>query len=132
MFLFPLLCIFVLIINIKRTSGIHYKAEVPCAMCFIQYFYAVIHVMYSRKQVLAGEPGGSSPHSQQPATGPYLEPVESNPHRPANLSKIHSDPIYALVFRVVSFLRALPPKPCTLFSPVPCVLHALPTSFALT
>jgi hypothetical protein len=41
---------------------------------------------------------GSSLHSQQPATGPYPAPVESTP---ANL-KIHSDPIYASVFRVVS------------------------------
>jgi hypothetical protein len=30
------------------------------------------------------------------------------------------------------FFRAFPPKPCTLFSPLPCVPHALPTSFALT
>jgi hypothetical protein len=26
------------------------------------------------------EPEGSSPHSQQPATGPCPEPVKSNPH----------------------------------------------------
>jgi hypothetical protein len=29
---------------------------------------------------MAQEPEGSSPHSQQFATGPYPEPVESNPH----------------------------------------------------
>jgi hypothetical protein len=29
---------------------------------------------------VAQEPEGSSPHSQQPATGPRPEPVESNPH----------------------------------------------------
>jgi hypothetical protein len=29
---------------------------------------------------VAQEPEGSSPHSQQPATGPYPVPVESNPH----------------------------------------------------
>jgi hypothetical protein len=28
---------------------------------------------------VAQEPEGSSPHSQQLATGPYPEPVESNP-----------------------------------------------------
>jgi hypothetical protein len=39
------------------------------------------------------EPEGSSPHSQQLATGPYPEPVESNPHPPANLRKIPSEPI---------------------------------------
>jgi hypothetical protein len=33
---------------------------------------------------------------------------------------------------VASFLRAFPPKPCTYFSPLPCVPHALQTSFALT
>jgi hypothetical protein len=42
---------------------------------------------------MAQEPEGSSPHSQQPATGPYLEPVESSPHPQANLPKIQSDPI---------------------------------------
>jgi hypothetical protein len=39
------------------------------------------------------EPEGSSPHSQQLANYPYPEPVESNPHPPASLPKIHSDPI---------------------------------------
>jgi hypothetical protein len=49
---------------------------------------------------MAQEPEGSSPHSQQPATGPCHEPVESNPHpRQANLPKIHSDPTF-------------PPTPC--------------------
>jgi hypothetical protein len=42
---------------------------------------------------MAQEPKGSSLHSQQLATGPYPEPVESNPHTPANLPKIYSDPI---------------------------------------
>jgi hypothetical protein len=31
---------------------------------------------------------------------------------------------------VVSFLRAFPPKTCTLFSPLPCVPHTPPISFA--
>jgi hypothetical protein len=31
---------------------------------------------------VAQEPEGSSPQSQQPATSPYPEPVESNPHPP--------------------------------------------------
>jgi hypothetical protein len=34
---------------------------------------------------VAPEPGGSSPHSQQPANGPYPEPAESTPH-PLNQS----------------------------------------------
>jgi hypothetical protein len=32
---------------------------------------------------VAQKPEGSSPHSQQPATGPCPEPVESNPHTPS-------------------------------------------------
>jgi hypothetical protein len=32
---------------------------------------------------VAQEREGSSPHSQQPATGPYPEPVESTPHSPS-------------------------------------------------
>jgi hypothetical protein len=43
---------------------------------------------------MAQEPEGSSPHSQQPATGPCPEPVESNPHPQANFPKILSDPIF--------------------------------------
>jgi hypothetical protein len=66
---------------------------------------------------VAQEPEDSSPRSQQPATGPCTELVESNPHPP---SQSPQDPFwsyrptYALVFRVVSFLLAFPPKPCTL------------------
>jgi hypothetical protein len=39
------------------------------------------------------EPEDSSPHLQEPATGPYPEPTESAPHPPANLPEIHSHPI---------------------------------------
>jgi hypothetical protein len=39
---------------------------------------------------VAQETEGSSSHSQQPATGPHPEPVESNPHPQANLPKIYS------------------------------------------
>jgi hypothetical protein len=35
---------------------------------------------------VAQEPEGSSPHSQQLATGPCPEPVESNPHHPKPIS----------------------------------------------
>jgi hypothetical protein len=35
-----------------------------------------------------------------------------------------------LVFQVVFFLRAFPPKPCTRFSPLPCVPHT-PALFIL-
>jgi hypothetical protein len=71
------------------------------------------HTFLYLTNTVAQEPKGSSPHSQQLATSPYSDPVLSNPHHPpANLPKIHSDhiPIYAFVFRVVSFLRAFSPK----------------------
>jgi hypothetical protein len=42
---------------------------------------------------VAQEPVGSSPHSQEPATGPYPGLAESSPHPQASLPKIHSDPI---------------------------------------
>jgi hypothetical protein len=42
---------------------------------------------------MVSEPEGSSPYSQEPATGPYPEPTESTTHTRANLPKIHSDPI---------------------------------------
>jgi hypothetical protein len=67
---------------------------------------------------VAQEPEGSSPHTQQPATGPCPETVGSNPHTPR--SQCPQDPFwshlptYALVFRVITFLRAFPPKPFTL------------------
>jgi hypothetical protein len=35
---------------------------------------------FCKTNSVAQEPEGSSPHSQQLATGPYHEPVESNPH----------------------------------------------------
>jgi hypothetical protein len=42
---------------------------------------------------VAPEPEGSSPHSQQPASDPHPEPRESTPHTPANVPKVHFDPI---------------------------------------
>jgi hypothetical protein len=41
---------------------------------------------------VAPEPEVSSPHSQQPASDPYPEPVESTPHTPTYLPKVNFDP----------------------------------------
>jgi hypothetical protein len=42
---------------------------------------------------VAPEPEGSSPHSQQPANGPYPELAESSLHPTTSLSNVHFDPI---------------------------------------
>jgi hypothetical protein len=80
---------------------------------------------------VAQEPEDSSPNSQQPAIGPCPEPVESNPHPPSQSQDPFWShlPTYALVFRVFSFLRAFPPKPCTLLFPLPtCYMPCPPHS----
>jgi hypothetical protein len=41
-----------------------------------------IDVAHAVTNCVAPEPEGSSPHSQQPANGPYPEPAESTPHTP--------------------------------------------------
>jgi hypothetical protein len=95
------------------------------------------HLFAQLTNSVAPEPEGLSPHSQQPATGPYPVPIESIPHThtytppsqsPQDLFRSHS-PIYSSVFWVVSFLRALPPKPWTLFSSLPihatCPIHLI-------
>jgi hypothetical protein len=52
------------------------------------------------------ESEGSLPSSQEPSTGPYLEPDQSSPH--------HSILFLVWIFPVVSFLLAFPPKSYTL------------------
>jgi hypothetical protein len=84
------------------------------------------------------EPEGSSPHSQQPITGLHPEPGESDLHpppppQPVSLrSNLFHNHIYASVFRMISFLRDYPPKPCTLFCPLPFMPHAPPISLFTT
>jgi hypothetical protein len=65
---------------------------------------------------VAPEPGGSSPHSQQPANGPFSEPGEStlHPFPPANLPKVHFDLIlpstpytHTIVYTYYSIFRIL-------------------------
>jgi hypothetical protein len=82
---------------------------------------------YHLTNSVAPENEGSAPFRWEAATGPYLELGESTPH-PQPI-KLRSIPIYASVFRVVSFLRAFPQKPCTLFTPSPmratCPAHLI-------
>jgi hypothetical protein len=63
--------------------------------CVIFICFLSVYEISCRKltNYMAQEPEGSSPHSQQIATGPYFEPFESNRRPPPNLPKIHSDPI---------------------------------------
>jgi hypothetical protein len=52
-----------------RSILLYYEEHIP-------HIYTSIYINNS----VAQEPEGSSPHSQQPATGPCPKPVESNPH----------------------------------------------------
>jgi hypothetical protein len=91
-------------------------------------------VLISITNSVAPESEGSSPYSQDPATGPYPEPTGSTLHpppQPISQRSILIPSIYALVFQVVSFLLAFPSKPCTLYCSLPCVPHVPLTSFAL-
>jgi hypothetical protein len=89
-------------------------------------FYCRCHRSRYRNNSVAPEPGGSSPHSQQPATGPYPEPGESTPHPPPQPISLRSIliPSFHLRLGLLSclFLLAFTPNPCTL----PYVLHAPP------
>jgi hypothetical protein len=70
---------------------------------------------------VAAQPGNVHHYiHNRPPSYPYPEPIHSPP---TNLLTTLS-PIYTSVYRVVFYLRASPPKPCTLFSPLLCVPHA--------
>jgi hypothetical protein len=77
------------------------------------------------------EPGGSLPHSQEPATCPYPEPAQSSPCPIPLLEDPfeYYPPIYASVSRVVTFPQISPPKSCMHLSLPPYVLRAPPISF---
>jgi hypothetical protein len=67
---------------------------------------------------LASEPKGSSPTLKSQPPVPILSQLNPLHTPPQPISpKIHSDPIYASVFQIVSFPRALPAKPCTISLP---------------
>jgi hypothetical protein len=53
------------------------------------------------------EPKVSLPCSQEPSTGPYLQPDKSTPYHP--ILSLYCPPTHVLVFLVVSFLLAFPP-----------------------
>jgi hypothetical protein len=59
----------------------------------LRYYTAHCTRRQEMTKSMAPESEGSSPCSQEPATGSYSESAESTPHVPARLPKIHSDPI---------------------------------------
>jgi hypothetical protein len=80
---------------------------------------------------VAPEPERSSSYSQEPATSPYPEPTVSNLKPPANLPKIHSDPILYLRLGLPSglFPPGFPIKTLYIFLSSPmratCVAHLI-------
>jgi hypothetical protein len=68
---------------------------------------------YSRTSQHFMEPGGSSPRSHKPSTGPYPEPDRSNSYIPSYLCKIHFNiesvclPFFILIFFITDFLLSL-------------------------
>jgi hypothetical protein len=78
------------------------------------------------------EPGGSLPHSQEPATSPYPEPVQSSPLSPIPLTEdafYYYPLIYAQVFQMVLFLQVFSTKIlyASLLSPIraTCPTHLI-------
>jgi hypothetical protein len=100
---------------------------------FFFRFREVFSLILLLSNSVALELKGLSPHSQEPATGSYPEPVESTTH-PANLPKIHSDPIFPSTFRSSEWsLLGFPTHtPFTFSYPLLCVPHAPPSSFSTT
>jgi hypothetical protein len=80
---------------------------------------------YCITNFVAPQPEGSSPHSQQPATGPCPEPNEPAPHPPANILKIHSDPSPHIRLSLPSglFPSGLPHQNLVHFSLLPHACH---------
>ena len=101
----------------------------------ITYLHVLTYLLHGAESVLRSEqvcnqsrnsphfmePEGSLPHSQFPATWPYLEPARSIPYPHIPLpedSSWYYPPIYAWVSPVVSFPQVSPPKPHTRYMPV--------------
>jgi hypothetical protein len=77
------------------------------------------------------EPEGSIPCSQEPSTGPYPEPYQSNPHHPILSTKIHFSIVHPPTSwssqRFLSFWLS-PPISYMHSSSPPFVLHTPPIS----
>jgi hypothetical protein len=71
------------------------------------------------------EPADLLLFSREPATGPILSQMN-----PIHTVPQYYLPIYAIFFRVLSFLHVLRPKCCIHFSPLSCVLRVMPISFS--
>jgi hypothetical protein len=82
------------------------------------------------------KPEGSLLCTQELATGPYPESDESSPHLPTPISLrsiwIVLPFCQCIIFHVVSSLLVFQIKLCMHFSPVQCVLHALPHTILIT
>jgi hypothetical protein len=77
-------------------------------------------------------PKGSLSFSQQPASNPYPEPGESNPHPPIDFPKIHFNIILLYIPGVPSDLfPSVLPTNILCFSYPPCMLYAPPISSPL-
>jgi hypothetical protein len=72
------------------------------------------------------EPKGSLPCSQEPSTGPYPKPDQSNPYHSISLRSI------LILSTFVSYLLAFPPISYMHSASPPFMLHALPISSSLT
>jgi hypothetical protein len=87
-------------VNIVTEKDYNVNIPVCCVQRHVDTFYTSIpyrhtvrltainspncanRITTSHTNSVAPEPEGSSPHSQQPANGPYPEPRESTPHPP--------------------------------------------------
>jgi hypothetical protein len=87
-----------------------------------------IHLTISHKKLTPWRQNPQVHHRiyKSPPSAPILSQLDPL-YTSASLPKIHSNPIYALLFQVDPFLQAFSQKPCTSSSLFPCVLHAPPT-----